>query len=224
MNSCQCEGIEREFNREGVAKELNGYRRKGLGSLDKTTRMLIDAVKAQGVAGMTLLDVGGGIGAIQHELLKAGASSAVQVDASQAYIQAAKEEAERMGVSDRIKHYHGNFVELAHDIEPADIVTLDKVICCFDDMEALVGRSSEKVRRLYGLVYPRDTWWIKLVLPFANSAAWLKRSPFRSFVHSTEAVDAIAHENGLEEIYHHRTFVWQVLLYSRQSGLPKAPA
>lgn len=221
MNCCQCEGIEREFNREGVAKELRGYHRKGL-SLDKTTRMLIDALKAQGVVGMTWLDIGGGIGAIQHELLKAGASSAVQVDASQAYIQAAKEEGERMGMSNRIRHYHGNFVELARNIEPAYIVILDKVICCFHDMEGLVGRSSEKVRTLYGLVYPRDTWWIKLALRFENLVLWLKRSPFRSFVHRTKAADAIARENGLKEIYYHRTFLWHVLLYSRQSGLPKA--
>ncbi len=215
MNCCQCEGIEREFSRKGVAKELKEYRRKGLDSLYKTTRILIDAVKAQGVGGMTLLDIGGGIGAIQHELLRAGASSAVQVDASQAYIQGSKEEAERMGIADRIKHYHGNFVELARSIEPADIVTLDKVICCFDDMEALVRLSSEKARTLYGLVYPRDTWWTKLLLRIENLVHRLKRSPFQAYVHRTKAVDVIARENGLKEIFYRRTFLWQVLLYSR---------
>ncbi len=215
MNCCQCEGIEREFDQNGVAKELKEYRRKGLDSLDKTTRMLIDAVKARGVGGMTLLDIGGGIGAIQHELLGAGASSAVQVDASQAYIQGAKEEAERMGIADRIEHYHGNFVDLARNIEPADIVTLDKVICCFHDMEALVRLSSEKVRTLYGLVYPRDTWLTKLALRIGNLIHWLKRSPFRAFVHRTKAVEVVVRENGLKEIFYRRTFLWQVLLYSR---------
>lgn len=214
MNCCQCEGIEREFNREGVTKELKKYRRNGI-NYDKTTRILTDAVKAQGVGGKTLLDIGGGIGAIQHELLRAGATGVVHVDASQAYIEGAKEEAERLGMADRIKHYHGNFVELAHDIEPADIVTLDKVICCFDDMEALVRLSSEKVRTLYGLVYPRDTWWTKLLVRVENLVLRLKGSPFRNFIHSTKAVDAAVRQSGLKEIFHRKTFVWYVLLYSR---------
>ena len=215
MNCCQCEGIEREFNRKGVAKELEDYRRKGFESLDKTTRVLIDALKAQGIEGMTLLDIGGGIGAIQHELLSHGASSAMQVDASSAYVEAAKEEAQRLGLSDRVKHYHADFVNLAANIEQADIVTLDKVVCCYHDMKRLVGLSSAKARRFYGLVYPRDRWWIGFGLFIFNFVQLLRRSPFRSFLHPTAAVAAITRENGLKECFYDRHFWWQVVVYSR---------
>src|SRR5438270_335838 len=99
MTSCQCQGIEVQFNRREAAKKLADYRKNGPAD---TTRILIAALKEAGVAGRTLLDIGGGIGAIEMELLKAGARSAVSVDASSAYIDAAQEEARRLGLQDRI--------------------------------------------------------------------------------------------------------------------------
>jgi len=81
MNCCQCQAIESRFNQKVAAEKLKQYRHKGP---EKTTRLLLDALKAESVAGLTLLDIGGGIGAIQHELLKTGLSSATGVEASSA--------------------------------------------------------------------------------------------------------------------------------------------
>lgn len=194
---------------------MDRYRRKGPWS---TTRLLIDTVRAQGIEGMTLLDIGGGVGAIQHELLTNGASTATSVDASGAYIQAAKKESERRGLTDRAAYHQGNFVDLAPQIDPADIVTLDRVICCYHDMEALVGLSAARARKLYGLVYPRDTWWMRLGFAGLNLAMWALRNPFRGFVHPTRAVDAVVGSNGLERHSYRRTALWQVALYARQAS------
>lgn len=212
MSCCQCQGIETTFNRKTAAKELKKYREKGP---DKTTRMLIDALKADGIEGMTLLDIGGGVGAIQHELLSTGASSCINVEASKAYIKAAKEEAERQGHVDRVSYHHGNFVDLAPDIPQADVVTLDRVICCYHDMQALVGLSSALASRLYGVVYPRDTWWVKIGLAVENFVHWIRRNPFRAFVHPTEAVDAMVRGNGLERRFYRKAGMWQVVVYAR---------
>ena len=95
MKCCQCQGIESQFNAKQAAKELKDYRRRGP---RKSTRMLIEALGAEGIKGMTLLDIGGGVGAIQHELLSAGVSSATDVEASLAYMETAKEEAQRRGM------------------------------------------------------------------------------------------------------------------------------
>src|SRR5258707_1794781 len=135
MNRCQCEGIEGQFNSREAGKKLADYQKHGLTG---TTRLLIAALKEAGVEGRTLLDIGGGIGAIQLELLKAGARSAVSVDASTAYVEAAQQEARRQGLQDRIQFQHGDFVELADGVPPADIVTLDRSVCCYPDMPALV--------------------------------------------------------------------------------------
>lgn len=212
MNCCQCEGIETHFNRKSVAKDLKQYRKKGPA---KTTRVLIDALKAEGIKGMTLLDIGGGVGAIQHELLRAGATRAINAEASKAYIEATKEEAERQGHAERVSHYHGNFVDLAPDFPQADIVTLDRVICCYHDMQSLVGLSSALAGRLYGVVCPRDTWWVKVVNAISNLVYWIQRSSFRLFVHPTKAVDAVVRTNGLEKRFYLKAGTWQVVVYAR---------
>ena len=110
MSCCQCDGIDKVFSAKVAAKELKAYRKNGP---HKATRMLIDALKTEGVEGMTLLDIGGGVGAIQHELLKDGVTTATNVDASSAYGEAAKQEADRLGLGDRVTYHFGDFVALA---------------------------------------------------------------------------------------------------------------
>jgi magnesium-protoporphyrin O-methyltransferase len=212
MNCCQCQGIETCFNEKRVGKELARYRKKGPA---KTTRMLIDAVKAEGVQGVALLDIGGGVGAIQHELLKAGAGRATSVEASSSYLEASKAEATQQGHADRVSYHHGDFVALASDIPPADIVTLDRVICCYPDMQSLVELSSARAGKLYALVYPRDTWWVKIGIALGNLALRATRNPFRTFVHPTQAVEALVRRNGLKPRFYSQTAVWQVALYAR---------
>lgn len=212
MQCCQCQGIELEFNRKAAAAELRQFRSHGPA---KTTRMLIDALKTERIEGLTLLDIGGGVGAIQHELLKAGVSRSTNVEASSAYIDAAKAEAERLGHRDRVSHHHGDFIHLAPEIIPADIVTLDRVVCCYPDMPTLVGLSSARAKKLYGLVFPRDTWWNHAGLRILNLVRWLRRNPFRVFVHRPEAVDALIRANGLERRFHRQTFIWLVVVYAR---------
>jgi len=213
MNCCQCQAIEKEFNPKTASKQLKTYRRQGPA---RTTRMLIEALKAEGVEGLTLLDIGGGVGAVQHALLQAGVSRAINADASAAYLEAARQEAERQGHAERISFRHGDFVELAGDIPPADVVTLDRVICCYPDMPALVGLSSARARRLYGLVYPRDTWWIRMAFAVGNLALRLWRNPFRVFSHPSQAVDALLNSGGLQRRFYGRTLLWQVVVYARQ--------
>ena len=212
MTSCQCQGIEVQFDSVEAAKKLAEYQKKGAAG---STRLLIEALKEAGVEGRTLLDIGGGIGAIHTELLKAGAQSAVSVDASTAYIEAAQQEALRQGLQDRIQFHHGDFVELAGSLLSADIVTLDRSLCCYPNMPALVGLSASRAKQLYALVYPRDTWWMRLGLGAVNGMQRLRGSAFRVFAHPTRAVEAILQENGLRRRFYRLAGVWQIAIYMR---------
>ena len=212
MNCCQYQGIEETFNDQLAQKELLQFRAKGP---HKTTNMLINALKEVGIQGLTILDIGGGVGAVHQELLQAGCQSATDVDASKAYLQAAREEAQRRGLAGRISYQHGNFVDLAALIPDADVVTLDRVICCYPDMENMVRLSSTHAKKLYGLVFPRDTWWIKIGTAMINLIYRLQRNQFRIFSHSTRAVEALVSSTGLVRRYYRRTLVWQVIVYSR---------
>lgn len=141
-----------EYDEKLAASDLRRYRSKGL---QPWTRALIDAIKAEGVEGATLLDIGGGIGAIHHELLDAGAAHATCVEASTAYLEAARDETERRGNTSRVTFNLGDFVDLAGSVPPADIVTLDRVVNSYPDAYRLVEVSADHAQRLYGLVVPQ---------------------------------------------------------------------
>ncbi len=212
MKCCQCEAIESKFDQKKAAKELEQYRKVGP---SKNTRMLIDAIKAEGISGMKLLDIGGGVGTIQHELLNAGVHSCFNVEASLSYVEAVKEEANRQGHADSITHLHGNFVDLAKDIPQSDIVTLDRVLCCYHDVNALVDLSSERAGRIYGVVYPRNTWWVRILWALENLYYRILRNPFRTFIHPTEEVEAIVRSNGFVRWFFREVGQWQVVIYKR---------
>jgi len=214
MDCCQCEGIESKFDQAYAAKKLEEYRKEGPKA---TTKQLINALRVENVEGATLLDIGGGLGDIQHEMLGKGVREAQNVEASRAYLEASRVEAERLGHLAQVRFIHGNFVDLADELEPADIVTLDRVICCFHDMERLVALSSQKAKGLYGVVYPRDVWWVKLGLQlYYNSRNWLKGNPMRYFFHSKKAVEDLLSEEGFDRQFHREMGSWQVVVFKRK--------
>jgi SAM-dependent methyltransferase len=200
------------FDAEEARRDLLAYRKDGA---DGSTRRLIDVLVAEGVEGASLLDIGGGVGIVQLELLEAGAASSVDVDASGPYLQVAEAEAEERGFTGRTAYRHGDFVALADDVDAADVVTLDRVICCYPDVRALVGASARHARRLYGLVYPVDRWWTRGMGRILNFFTMLSRSDYRMHVHSERLVDQLVREAGLVPHYRHAGMVWQTVVYAR---------
>jgi magnesium-protoporphyrin O-methyltransferase len=164
---------------------------------------------------MTLLDIGGGVGVIQHELSAAGVTTITSVDASSAYLRIAQQEAEKRGYAARARYLSGDFVALADQIQPADIVTLDRVICCYPDVEALVGHAAARTKCFLGVVYPRDKVWMKLGLALFNGFLKLRGNRFRVFVHPTATVERIVAAHGLRKIAQHNGLLWQMVVYAR---------
>lgn len=212
MDACGCDGFTAIFDRRTALADLERYRRDGP---DRSTRMLLDMIRSVGVRGRTILDIGSGVGAIDHELLREGAGHAVLADGSMAYQEAARQEARRRGHLDRIEFVDGDFVSRADGVDAADIVTLDRVICCYPDMEALVARSAAKARSFCGLVLPRDRALIRSGLRFLNLWYRARRSPYRAFAHPNDRVDAILADAGLRPAREAHTFFWRVVLYAR---------
>lgn len=204
--------FDRQFNARHAEDHLRDYRRKGPTGL---TRALIEALSAGGIEGQSVLDIGGGVGAVHHELLRAGADAAVDVDASRAYVAAAREESERQGHADRVEYRVGDFVALADEIHPADVVALDRVICCYANMTSLVDRSAALAKVRYGLVYPRYTWLGRVAIALVNVGFRLSRSPFRTYLHRTAEVDAIITGHGLVRTLHRTSLIWQLAVYER---------
>lgn len=202
------------FNDRAAQRELAEYRRRGARG---TTARLIAAIREQGVVGASVLDIGGGVGVIGAELLRAGAASLTDVDASRPYLAAARSEMDRRGYADRATFEHGDFVARAPEVPAADVVTLDRVICCYEDWTALVDRSVEHARRLYGLVYPVDRWWMRLSVRLIRGVSRIFGSPAPFAVHPDGAVDARIRAAGFSPVLAERGIAWQTVLYRRQA-------
>lgn len=216
MSCSQCDGIEAQFGDAAARKQLRRFRRRGP---DKTTRLLIDSVRAalggSSASTAALLDIGGGVGAIHHELLEGAVSTATHVDASTSYLAAAREETARRGHAGRVDFVHGDFVSESEKIPNADVVTLDRVICCYHDMPGLVERSAAKARRFYGAVYPRGTWGMGVALRAINTWLRVKRSAFRVFHHRPADIDAVLRAAGLNRRLLRQTWGWEIVVYER---------
>ena len=130
----------------------------------------------------------------------------------------ARQEARRLALLDRIEFVEGDFVQRAATIDAADIVTLDRVVCCYADAEALVGLSAARVRTAYGLVLPRDRGLVRMAIRLENIWFRLRRKRYRAYVHPTARVDAIAAANGLRPGSERHTTFWRVVVYDRQAA------
>lgn len=216
MSCAHCRDAGAFFHDRTARRELRRYRRRGPSG---TTRHLLDALLQRLPAGgFTALDVGGGVGAVQHALLERGAERVVAVDASAGYLRAAREEARSRGLDGRLEQMEGDFVELAARVPDVDVVTLDRVVCCYPDMPALVGASADRARRLYGVVVPRERWWVRIGLAATNLYLRLRRSAFRVYLHPLPALRSELEQRGFGEVHTQRSFVWRVMVFERRSA------
>lgn len=202
------------FDEKNARKELRRYNKKGA---DKATAALIRMVSPllNSDAHASLLDIGGGIGAIPLELMEHGVDRVTNVDASPGFQKVALETARERGVADHITFVGGDFVDASERIEEHDLVTLDKVICCYPDMKTLVRRSARHARKYYALVYPRNVWYAHIVTIVGTIGMKLLRNAFRPFIHADADVEStlVAEGFALRAQEHH--LFWQIRLWER---------
>jgi hypothetical protein len=197
---------ERVARRDGAR-----YRKHGLG---KVGRRLVELVSGKG---HDVLEIGGGVGALQIELLRADAvEHAVNVELSPAYEQEAVALLEEFGLEQRVDRRLLDFGREAVDVEPADIVLMNRVVCCYPDMPALVGAAADRTRRVLALSYPPDTWPFRAVGLMINFWCRVSRKEFRFFVHSPAAIASVAAEHGLNLGTRERRALWEVAAFERR--------
>jgi magnesium-protoporphyrin O-methyltransferase len=205
---------DQHFDAKKVAKELAQYRRKGPGP---TTRGLRDGLLSAGLREGTLLDIGGGLGILSLELLDAGFSRAVVVDASSAYLAAASEEAIRRGLSGTTRFAHGDFLAVANKLEPSSAVTLDRVVCCYPSYEPLLKQALQLARTGVAMSYPRDRWFVRLEVWLENAVRRRSGNTFRTFVHPPSEMMQIVERAGFRLASRRLTLAWSSDVFVRPS-------
>ncbi len=194
------------------------YRRRfSKRGFEKSQRLLIDGLHAQGITNRTILEIGCGVGHLHQSLLEQGAAGATGVDLAPAMIAEAEDWARQRGLSARTSYHVGDFSLLADSLSDSDITLLDKVVCCDPDADRLIHTSLRKTGTLYALIYPRKRWYVKTGILLAAVIMKLLRSAFRPYLHDPRQIEDWISGQGFTRTWDRRTLIWHVQVYRRRS-------
>jgi 2-polyprenyl-3-methyl-5-hydroxy-6-metoxy-1,4-benzoquinol methylase len=192
MAGCCATDYRKLFNRKFAERDAQRYRRDGVTG---TSRTLVEL--AGDVRGATVLDIGGGVGAIGLELLAAGAGKATNIELSDAYEGVAAELAAERGVSARVERLVGDLVDDRAAVGEHDVVVMHRVVCCYPDADALMSAAARLTRRRLVLTYPQERVWIRAGLAVANAFLRVRRCGFRAYAHPVGVILGAAEREGL---------------------------
>jgi SAM-dependent methyltransferase len=205
-----CSAASEIFGSKVAERDLKRYRRRGPASI---TRLLLQELRRSPLKGTRVLDIGSGIGVIEAELADS-ASAVTLVEGAPAYLEVARREVgPRYGLS--AAFLLGDFVQIAESISPADVVTLDRVVCCYPDFEALLKAAAVRTGWLFAFTYPWNRWYVRAFFGLGNLFFRIKGSRFRAFVHSPQRMRAVLQGAGLVVGSSFGTFIWSGEVYRR---------
>lgn len=209
---CSPAGYRWAFSEKVARRDARRYARKGL---DSTSRRIVGLLTRRGVDGLTLLEIGGGVGTLQIELLKLGLARAQNIDITSTYEKTASELLRNAGLEDRVERKVMDFAEAGDDVEAADIVILNRVLCCYPDMPKLTAAASAHCRQVMVLSFPKDRLWTRAALAVGNLLLRATRRHFQVFVHRPERILAVAKQEGLMTTFDQPGRFWQVAALQR---------
>jgi magnesium-protoporphyrin O-methyltransferase len=209
--SCRCAGTASHFDQRRARRDRERYERHGP---DSTTSLLLEELRRVTRPGDTLLDVGGGIGVLGLELQAAGVGEVILVEAAPAFLAEAQGLMARSASATRFRTVSGDFAELTPPLA-ADIVTLDRVVCCYPDFAGLLRAASISARRILALSFPKDRWYVRLVIGIENLLRRVRGDSFRAFVHPPAEMAALLHSAGWRRRGQRTTLAWCIECWGR---------
>lgn len=209
---CYAGEYRTKFSGKSAARVAKAYQRKGLAP---SARRLVDGLVRSGVEGASILEVGGGVGTIQAELLGAGAGRATNVDLSPEWETEAKALIAERGLDGRVIRKVGDFVAIAEQVEDADVVVLHRVVCCYPDWRGLLGVATGKARTALAVTFPRDRWLTRVFIGIENFMRRLRRQEFRAFVHPARAMLDLVREAGFDVTSDTSDVAWRSVVLHR---------
>ena len=221
---CTCSAAERLdiFDEKAARRALRRYLENGLGGSDAV--QIAAWAEEAGLDGASVVEVGGGIGQIQADLIRRGAASGRVVELVPEYEEPADELARAAGVADRSSFELADLLEDPEAVGPADIVVLRRVVCCTPDGPALLAAAARQTRRTLLASYPRDRAIVRLVFRLENFGLAVFRKRFRSFVHQPAELERAVALHGLSRARVSRGFVWETAQFDLPDNASAAGA
>ena len=219
MRCCTPASYGRVFSERWARLDARRYRVQGL---DPGARRIVEHLRRRGLEGRTVLEIGGGIGALGLELLEAGAEHVTNVELSTGYEATARRLLEERGLVGRVDRLLGDLVATPELAPPADVVVLHRVVCCYPDADGLVGAAAEHAREELVLSFPRDTWWNRVGFRALDLALAITSRGFRTFIRPVDAVLGAARARGFEQALDEHGLVWRVAALAARYPEPAA--
>ena len=205
---CNPRGCDRFFGTRFARRAARRYRRRGL---DASARLIVGFLHGRGLVGATVLEIGGGVGGIGLELLERGAGRTVNLELSPAYEQEAARLAAEAGVAGKVERRLQDIALEPAQVEPADIVVLHRVVCCYPDYERLLAAAGAHARRLLVFSHPPRTAFWRAVFGTQNALFRMLRREFRVFAHPPAAMLDVLAREGLHPAAISRSGPWTVV-------------
>jgi len=206
---------ESKFDAKVAETDLRRYQRSGP---DTSTQILLAELRRWPLQKLHLLDVGCGIGVISLELADAGLASVTLADASPSYLEVARRQVGPRYAPLPTQFILGDFTVTSGTLPDADVVTLDRVVCCYPDAEALLHGAATRARRLVAFTYHPDRWYIRTMVALENFLYRLRGNAFRAFVHPPQRMAAVLENAGFVRAARHATLLWALDLYHRPNA------
>lgn len=210
---CRAQTCETMFKPKTARKNLQRYRRKGLTPIE---RQMVATIPAEALHGARVLEIGGGIGAMQAELLASGAREGEVVELVEAYEPYARELVEEKGLNDRSRFRVADILEQPDAAAPAAVVVMNRVVCCSPDGIRLAEAGARLAQRMLVICFPRDRFLVRAAMGAVNLAQRIARRPFRVFIHPKASLRSAAEAQGLSLVAHGQNVAWEFMALGRQ--------
>ena len=211
---CDPSGYPGVFNKKTATHDVRSFLKRGL---DSTAQLMVEALRSRGLEGSAVIEIGAGAGAALATMLEAGATSAVGIDISPHYEKAALSLMSERGHEEKVVWHIGDFVAMSESLEAADVVFLNRVVCCYPDMEDMVDAAKGSTRGLLAMSYPRKRWPFRIGIRLINAWSRIRGSTFRVFVHDPESIGRRVGSADFEEVASGTTAFWHWKVWERVS-------
>jgi magnesium-protoporphyrin O-methyltransferase len=172
---------------------------------------MVSFLTERGIQDASVLEIGGGVGDLQVELLSRGAREATNLEISRNYETEAAALLERSGIADRVTRRFVDIATSPEEVAPADVVVLHRVVCCYPDYQRLLSAAASHARRLLVFSYPPRNLFTRALLRCENLLHRLRGGDFRAFAHPPAAMIAAAEAQGLSVSYRRRGLTWHIV-------------
>ena len=213
MSCCTVDGTG-DFFSKSAGYYARKFQRRGL---DRVQRIIRDAIAGAWQPGQTVLEIGCATGGLLLALLQSGARSATGIDLSPRMIEKARDLAGEFHLGDRVRYLVGDFGAADGQVDPADIVILDKVVCCTNDPFTLLARAAAKCVHVLVVSYPRDALLGRLSFTTQAFIGEALRWTFHPVYHEPSDLDQAIASQGFRQVLARHRPIWEIKRYERVS-------